>query len=71
MDNFKINPRKYVIPQTPRNPVRVMVTGQPSAGKTTLVNAMAEHYGCEIINPEELLMNERETASNDAFEKVL
>ena len=47
LENFKTNPRKYLLPQVPRNPVRVAVTGQPSAAKSSLVQALATHYSCE------------------------
>ena len=69
MENFKINPRKYLLPQTPRNPVRVAVTGQPSAGKTTLVTALASYYGCEIIKPADLVIDELKNAKIEAYNK--
>ena len=69
MANFKINPRKYLLPQTPRNPVRVAVTGQPSSGKSTLVKQLAEYYGCEVIKPEELVVEELKSAKADAYTK--
>ena len=69
MENFKINPRKYLLPQTPRNPVRVAVTGQPSGGTSTLVKTLAKYYGCEIINPAELVIDELKNAKSEAYNK--
>jgi len=55
LDLFKINPRKYLLPTTPRNPIRLAVAGHPGAGKSTLVELLAKHYGCEIITPNNLV----------------
>ena len=55
LDLFKINPRKYLLPTTPRNPIRLCIAGHPGAGKSTLSQLLANHYNCEIIDPSTLV----------------
>lgn len=55
LDLFKINPRKYLLPTTPRNPIRLAVAGHPGAGKSTLADLLAKHYGCDVIKPSSLV----------------
>ena len=55
LDLFKINPRKYLLPTTPRNPIRLAVAGHPGSGKSTLAQLLAKHYGCEVITPNTLV----------------
>lgn len=46
---FMKNPRLYIAPPQPRPPCKLIVTGPPMSGKTTLCNLLAEKYGATVI----------------------
>jgi adenylate/nucleoside-diphosphate kinase len=68
-ENFKINPRKYLIPTKPNNPLRIAVTGFPESGKSTIAAELAKLFNCEIIRPDELVVEEKQKANKDALAK--
>ena len=45
---FIKSPRTYLLPPNPRIPVKICVLGPPTSGKTTLANALAEHYNSHV-----------------------
>ena len=69
LNDFKINPRKYLIPSTPRNPIRIAIVGHPDSGKSTLANSLAQLYDCEIIRANELVKEDLKAAEAEAREK--
>lgn len=46
---FLKNPRPYLLPPQPRPPCKLIVTGPPLSGKTTLCNILASRYGAEVF----------------------
>jgi len=48
MVKFMKNPRPYLLPPQPRPPCKLIVTGPPLAGKTTLCHLLAQKYGAKV-----------------------
>ena len=48
MGKFLKNPRPYLLPPQPRPPCKLVVTGQPLSGKTTLCQLLADKYGASV-----------------------
>ncbi|XP_065199230.1 adenylate kinase 9-like [Sycon ciliatum] len=52
---FRRNPRRFLVGDMPRNPVKIAVLGGPKTGKSTLCHELAAHYGAVVIDPQELI----------------
>ena len=50
MGKFLKNPRPYLLPPQPRPPCKIVVTGPPLSGKTTMTQLLAEKYGATVSN---------------------
>lgn len=50
MGKFMKNPRPYLLPPQPRPPVKLVVTGPPLSGKTSLSHLLAQKYGAKVSN---------------------
>lgn len=69
---FVTNPRPYILPPMPRPPCKVSVIGPRQAGKSTMCDLLARHYGAVVLNPEELsqpLFSEAEQERLDKIQK--
>jgi adenylate/nucleoside-diphosphate kinase len=48
MANFMKNPRPYLLPPQPRPPIKLVVTGPPVSGKSSLSHLLAHKYNAQV-----------------------
>ena len=48
MGKFLKNPRPYLLPPLPRPPCKLVITGPPMSGKTTMAHQLAQKYGAKV-----------------------
>ncbi|XP_054876008.1 adenylate kinase 9 [Poeciliopsis prolifica] len=67
---FITNPRQYLLPPMPRPPCRVCIIGSSQAGKSTMCNLLAQHYGALMLDLEDLIKPFLAQADQERFEKI-
>ena len=70
MGNFMKNPRLYLLPPQPRPPVKLVVTGPPLSGKTSLCHLLAQKYGATVLNMDELIQPKLEEERANMLQQV-
>ncbi|XP_041832401.1 adenylate kinase 9 isoform X1 [Melanotaenia boesemani] len=67
---FVTNPRQYLLPPMPRHPCKVSIIGPSQAGKSTLCNLLAQHYGAVILDIDELLQPVMAKAEQETLDRI-
>ncbi|XP_043075584.1 adenylate kinase 9 [Puntigrus tetrazona] len=70
LQNFMVNPRRYLLPCIPHLPCKVSVIGPPCSGKSTMSTLLAEYYGAVVVDVEALMERTLGTFTKDMLDKV-
>nr|XP_056712755.1 adenylate kinase 9 [Euleptes europaea] len=67
---FMLNPRPYLLPPMPLPPCKVLVIGPPLSGRSTLCEAIANHYTGKVLDMDVLLKVHMEEARLELLEQT-
>ncbi|KAI8508323.1 adenylate kinase [Branchiostoma belcheri] len=70
MEKFLKNPRPYLLPPLPRPPCKLVVTGPPTSGKTSICHLLAQKYNAVVLSMQELIKPRIEMEKEKMIQKV-